>query len=126
MLLSVGLAAGEAGGIQHGKLLGALAGLLAMAVTGNAAAQDQVSKTRRCLPCTMVLFEAAADGVAVSIRCMFNFYFHECVSMLGSRLTSVLHDSLCDRPPIEAYSVLACLCCKALLACSTWKWLQVK
>jgi hypothetical protein len=38
----VGLAAGEAGGIQHGKLLGALAGLLAVAVTGNTAAQDQV------------------------------------------------------------------------------------
>jgi hypothetical protein len=38
----VGLAAGEAGGIIHGKLLGALAGLLAVAVTGNAAAQDQV------------------------------------------------------------------------------------
>jgi hypothetical protein len=38
----VGLAAGEAGGIQHGKLLGALAGLLAVAVTGNSAAQDQV------------------------------------------------------------------------------------
>jgi hypothetical protein len=42
LLLSLELAAGEAGGVTHGKLVGALAGLLAVAVTGNAAAQDQV------------------------------------------------------------------------------------
>jgi hypothetical protein len=48
-LLFVELAAGEAGGAQQGTLLGALA----VAVTGNAAAQDQV---------------AAAEGVAYRVQ----------------------------------------------------------
>lgn len=52
----VGLAASEAGGIEHSQLLDTLFGLMATAATGNSAAQDQVSErgtrnTRSCAVC---------------------------------------------------------------------------